>query len=58
MSEDLNQMKVDKLNKVLAIVLVLSACSSGSGNFTAATGLDEYTKSIAAVVALTVMTNN
>lgn len=49
---------MDKLNKVLAITLILTACSSGTGKFTPATGLDELTKSIAAVVALTVMTNN
>lgn len=50
-------MKVDKLNKVLAVVLVLSACSSGTSSFNATTGLDELFKSVAAVVALTVMTN-
>lgn len=51
-------MKVDKLNKVLAVVLILSACSSGTSNLTTATGLDAVTNSVAAVVALTVMTNN
>jgi hypothetical protein len=51
-------MKVDKLNKVLLVALILSACSSGTSNFTSATGVDEFTMSIAAVVALTVMTNN
>jgi len=51
-------MQVDKLNKILATVLLLSACGSGTSNFSIATSLDELTNSVAAVISLTVMTNN